>query len=123
VVIVCLADSSDLSHSLVGQNYTQNIDTLETVVGVQNVLQCHGSFATASCLECHSRVPGNVIEGEIMQGEVPLCKGCSDSEKASSKATNSRKRYGKKPDSDDEDDESPFPPWIMKVITFLISKS
>jgi hypothetical protein len=68
-------------------------------------------------------VPGNVIEGEIMQGEVPLCKGCSDSEKASSKATNSRKRYGKKPDSDDEDDESPFPPWIMKVITFLISKS
>jgi NAD-dependent SIR2 family protein deacetylase len=120
VVIVCLADSSDLSHPLVEQNYTQNIDTLETVVGVQNVLQCHGSFASASCLQCHGRVPGNVIEREIMQGEVPLCKGCGDSEKTSSKAT---KRYGKKPDSDDEDDESPFPPWIMKVITFLISKS
>jgi DNA-directed RNA polymerase subunit M/transcription elongation factor TFIIS len=68
-------------------------------------------------------VLGNVIERAIMQGEVPLCKDCGNSEKTSSKVTKSRQRYGKKPDSDDEDDESPFPPWIMKVITFLISKS
>ena len=54
-----------------------------------------------------------------MQGEVPLCKGCSDSGKPSRQASNGRQRRGKKQDSDDEDDESPFPPWIMKVITFL----
>ena len=24
------------------RNYTQNIDTLESLAGVQNVLQCHG---------------------------------------------------------------------------------
>ena len=28
------------------RNYTQNIDTLEQVAGIQNVIQCHGSFAT-----------------------------------------------------------------------------
>jgi len=105
------------------RNYTQNIDTLETVVGVRNVLQCHGSFATASCLECRIRVPGNVIEQEIMQGEVPVCKGCSDSGKASRQTSNGRQRRGKKRDSDDEDDESLFPPWIMKPdITFFGEK-
>ena len=28
------------------RNYTQNIDTLEQVAGINNVIQCHGSFAT-----------------------------------------------------------------------------
>ena len=28
------------------RNYTQNIDTLEQVAGIENVIQCHGSFAT-----------------------------------------------------------------------------
>ena len=28
------------------RNFTQNIDTLEQVAGIQNVIQCHGSFAT-----------------------------------------------------------------------------
>jgi NAD-dependent SIR2 family protein deacetylase len=102
------------------QNYTQNIDTLETVVGIRNVLQCHGSFATASCLECRIRVPGSVIEQEIMQGEVPLCKRCDDSGKDSRKATNSLQKRGKKLDSDDEEDDPLFPSWIMKVIRFLI---
>ncbi|KAI0294328.1 DHS-like NAD/FAD-binding domain-containing protein [Multifurca ochricompacta] len=99
-----------------GQNYTQNIDTLETVVGVRNVLQCHGSFATASCLDCRIRVPGNVIEQEIMQGEVPLCKTCSDSESR-------RRKRGKPLDNEDEEDEPLFPPWIMKPdITFFGEK-
>ncbi|KAH9046005.1 SIR2-domain-containing protein [Lactarius hengduanensis] len=101
------------------RNYTQNIDTLETAVGIRNVLQCHGSFATASCLECRIRVPGNVIEREIMQGEVPLCKGCSDSGKDWRKARHNRRKPSKQSDSEDED-EPLFPPWIMKPdITFF----
>ncbi|KAJ3718903.1 DHS-like NAD/FAD-binding domain-containing protein [Lentinula raphanica] len=58
-------------------NYTQNIDTLETVAGVERVLQCHGSFATASCLHCRRRVPGTEIESDIMRRKVPLCPVCN----------------------------------------------
>lgn len=38
------------------RNYTQNIDTLESLAGVERVLQCHGSFKTASCLVSSSSV-------------------------------------------------------------------
>lgn len=104
------------------RNYTQNIDTLETSVGIRNVLQCHGSFATASCLECRIRVPGKVIEREIMQGEVPLCKSCNDSGKDWRKARKNRRKYNAQSDSEDED-EPLFPPWIMKPdITFFGEK-
>ncbi|KAH9074869.1 SIR2-domain-containing protein [Lactarius deliciosus] len=104
------------------RNYTQNIDTLETAVGIRNVLQCHGSFATASCLECRIRVPGNVIEREIMQGEVPLCEGCSGSGKNWRKARHNRRKPSKQSNSEDED-EPLFPPWIMKPdITFFGEK-
>ena len=63
-------------------------------------------------------MPGNVIEQEIMQGEVPLCKSCSDSGKVSRNTTNSVPKRRSKPDSDDEEDDPLFPSWIMKVITF-----
>ncbi|KAG8899602.1 NAD-dependent histone deacetylase sir2, partial [Tulasnella sp. 403] len=58
------------------RNYTQNIDTLESSIGVQRVLQCHGSFATASCLECRRQVPGREIENAIFAKRVPLCVVC-----------------------------------------------
>ncbi|WWC68130.1 uncharacterized protein I206_102052 [Kwoniella pini CBS 10737] len=58
------------------RNYTQNIDTLESLAGVQNVLQCHGSFKTASCLRCKTRVPGQNIEPYIMSQQVPYCGIC-----------------------------------------------
>ena len=103
---------------LAPQNYTQNIDTLETSVGIRNVLQCHGSFATASCLECRIHVQGNVIEQEIMQGEVPLCKSCNDSGKDWRKARNNRRKHNVQSDSEDEDGPL-FPPWIMKVTALL----
>lgn len=62
-------------------------------------------------------MPGNVIEQEIMQGEVPLCKSCNDSGKVSKNRTNSIPNRRSKLDSDDEEDDPLFPPWIMKVIT------
>jgi hypothetical protein len=34
------------------KNYTQNIDTLEQVAGIEKVINCHGSFNTAACLVC-----------------------------------------------------------------------
>ena len=35
------------------------------VVGIENVVQCHGSFATASCMKCKHRVSANYIKQDI----------------------------------------------------------
>lgn len=48
------------------RNYTQNIDALETRAGIKNVLQCHGSFATAKCMTCERIVHGRDIHKDIM---------------------------------------------------------
>ncbi|KAI8899312.1 DHS-like NAD/FAD-binding domain-containing protein [Globomyces pollinis-pini] len=60
------------------RNYTQNIDTLENVAGIKRVVQCHGSFATAKCVQCKYQVPGTSIEPEIFAKKVPYCPKCPD---------------------------------------------
>ncbi|XP_060781322.1 NAD-dependent protein deacetylase sirtuin-1 isoform X3 [Neoarius graeffei] len=60
------------------RNYTQNIDTLEQVAGVQRVMQCHGSFATASCLVCKHKVDCDAIREDIFRQVVPHCPRCSN---------------------------------------------
>lgn len=99
------------------QNYTQNIDTLETLAGVQRVLQCHGSFATASCLLCRRRVPGSEIEVDILRQKVALCTVCNIPAATKSKKKKGRKKSQGKWDSNDEDesDQPQYPPGIMKV--------
>ncbi|KIM44834.1 hypothetical protein M413DRAFT_363794 [Hebeloma cylindrosporum] len=109
------------------RNYTQNIDTLETLAGVQRVLQCHGSFATATCLECRQRVPGTDIEADILSRKVPLCKICNTVSSApiKSKGKKSKKKAKGQWDSDveDESDGPEYPPSIMKPdITFFGEK-
>ncbi|KAG2463361.1 NAD-dependent protein deacetylase sirtuin-1 [Polypterus senegalus] len=59
------------------RNYTQNIDTLEQVAGVQKIIQCHGSFATASCLLCKYKVDCEAIREDIFNQVVPRCPKCS----------------------------------------------
>merc|ERR1719461_514095 len=61
------------------RNYTQNIDTLEQVVGIENVVQCHGSFATASCTVCKHKVQAEVIRADIFAQKIPYCSQCSSS--------------------------------------------
>ncbi|CAG8550517.1 7850_t:CDS:2 [Gigaspora margarita] len=58
------------------RNYTQNIDTLEQAAGIKNVLQCHGSFATASCIVCEYKVDGSEIKDDILHQRVPRCPKC-----------------------------------------------
>ncbi|KAF7308536.1 Deacetylase sirtuin-type domain-containing protein [Mycena chlorophos] len=105
------------------RNYTQNIDTLETLAGVTQVLQCHGSFATASCLSCRRQVTGTEIEAEILAQVVPLCSVCNVPQPESKPK---KKRKGKaewESDDDDEADGPAYPPWIMKPnITFFGEK-
>jgi len=60
------------------RNYTQNIDTLEQEAGISKVVQCHGSFATASCTVCKLQVPADAIREDIFERRIPLCQlqGC-----------------------------------------------
>nr|XP_043901869.1 NAD-dependent protein deacetylase sirtuin-1 [Solea senegalensis] len=60
------------------RNYTQNIDTLEQVAGVQRIIQCHGSFATASCLVCKNKVDCEAIREDVFNQVVPHCPQCPD---------------------------------------------
>lgn len=84
------------------RNYTQNIDTLEQVVGIENVIECHGknfinvlsksnnlslgnlffflgSFATASCTQCGHKVSAENIRPDVFEQRIPRCPICVDS--------------------------------------------
>ncbi|KAJ7224284.1 SIR2-domain-containing protein [Mycena pura] len=110
------------------QNYTQNIDTLETLAGVSRVLQCHGSFATASCLLCRRQVLGSEIEADILAQKVPLCSVCNAPQPGTvnGKPKSKKKKKAKDVwDSEDEDesDGPTYPLGIMKPdITFFGEK-
>lgn len=61
------------------RNYTQNIDTLEQQAGIKNIIECHGSFATASCTRCNYKTDCEAIREDIEQQKIPLCPTCSTS--------------------------------------------
>lgn len=69
--IRCLEEQESLL-----RNYTQNIDTLEQVAGIERVIQCHGSFATASCTVCGVKVDAEVIRTDIFDQNIPFCSNC-----------------------------------------------
>ncbi|KAF9979772.1 NAD-dependent histone deacetylase sir2 [Modicella reniformis] len=91
------------------RNYTQNIDTLEQKAGIQKVLQCHGSFATASCVRCGHQVPGDDIKDQIFKQEVAYCKACKTPSPppTAKKRSRARARYhsSDEDESDDDDDD------------------
>lgn len=61
------------------RNYTQNIDNLESYAGIkqENLVQCHGSFATATCVTCRKQIPGEQIFPQIRAQEIAYCPDCS----------------------------------------------
>ncbi|KAL3982369.1 Sir2 family protein [Acanthocheilonema viteae] len=62
------------------RNYTQNIDTLEQIAGIKRIVQCHGSFATATCRNCGLKVDSEAIREDIDSGRVAMCRICSHPE-------------------------------------------
>ncbi|KAG8215049.1 DHS-like NAD/FAD-binding domain-containing protein [Butyriboletus roseoflavus] len=108
------------------RNYTQNIDTLESIAGITRVLQCHGSFKTATCLQCRIKVPGIEIEREILDQRVPYCKACLEAHKAAAaqKSKPARKKGKRRNEWEDDSDESDdLPVGVMKPdITFFGEK-
>ncbi|KAG9047709.1 NAD-dependent histone deacetylase sir2 [Tulasnella sp. UAMH 9824] len=112
--------------SVLLRNYTQNIDTLESKLGVQKVLRCHGSFATASCLQCRRKVPGAEIEQAIFAKEIPICTVCKAAPPPPPQIKRRKsggKKKGKRPwDGDSSGDDLPTttppkPTAIMKAVT------
>lgn len=63
--------------------YTQNIDTLERIAGVDDkfIVEAHGSFANNHCIECgESMIPDNLknhMQNKEVNDGIPLCPSCS----------------------------------------------
>jgi NAD+-dependent protein deacetylase SIR2 len=100
--------------------YTQNIDNLEHLAGVREdkLVQCHGSFATASCMRCKLQVSGGEIREDVLAGNVPKCPACeAEREQRSRLKKNIRKRKRESDwDKEDDDDEDDIIEGIMKVV-------
>ena len=58
------------------RNYTQNIDSLEHLCPITRLIQCHGSFSSATCRVCHHKVKSDEIKDEILQQKIPHCPKC-----------------------------------------------
>ncbi|CAL9734439.1 NAD-dependent protein deacetylase Hst1p [Monosporozyma servazzii] len=88
------------------RNYTQNIDNLESYAGIprSQLVQCHGSFATASCVTCRWSLSGEKIFGNIRRVELPLCPYCFKKRKQLMD-TYKKRRNGSTTQSGDESEE------------------
>ncbi|KAJ5107875.1 hypothetical protein N7456_004550 [Penicillium angulare] len=112
-------------------NYTQNIDNIEANAGVlaENMVQCHGSFATATCVKCDFKVAGDAIFNDIKEGKIPECSACrqridEDALKPQGlkrkRSSNGNQKDRKDDESSDEDDYDIPTPGVMKPdITFF----
>lgn len=109
-------------------NYSQNIDNIESVAGIQRsrLIQCHGSFATATCIKCQHSVPGESIFGDIRNDIIPKCAVCTQrlavapmKRKRSSNGQDTKRRRND-PDSDEDGTYDIPEPGVMKPdITFF----
>src|SRR6266487_218961 len=108
-------------------NFTQNIDNVEANAGIlpEKLIQCHGSFATATCMKCTHKVLGDQIIYHVRKGEIPECEACrmqllsrpqgmkrKRSSNGSQKKDRKKRDFGDSSDSEDYDLPSPG---VMKV--------
>ncbi|KAF2791625.1 SIR2-domain-containing protein [Melanomma pulvis-pyrius CBS 109.77] len=111
-------------------NYTQNIDNVESNAGIrpEKLIQCHGSWATATCRKCKLNVPGQEIFSNVRARKPAECTRCVE-EIAAQKPGMKRKRSSngnkkrRAPGDDDSDSDGAYDipqPGIMKPdITFF----
>jgi NAD-dependent SIR2 family protein deacetylase len=63
------------------RNVTQNIDGLDLATGLsvgEHVVQAHGGFDRAACIECEAEGDAVQVRAEIMAGRIPRCTNCYD---------------------------------------------
>ncbi|KAI1100795.1 SIR2-domain-containing protein [Jackrogersella minutella] len=96
-------------------NYSQNIDNIEANAGIrpEKLVQCHGSFATATCQKCGHKVKGDTLVDDIKAGKIPRCTKCIDElrKSGSMKRKRSKKPTGKRTrrrSMDDDDDDGQY---------------
>ncbi|CAG9763128.1 unnamed protein product [Ceutorhynchus assimilis] len=70
-------------HCKLLRNYTQNIDTLEKEANIENVIECHGSFATATCTKCDHKVSADKIRNIVLAQKIPMCEVCHENSEIS----------------------------------------
>lgn len=60
---------------LLRRHYTQNIDGLDSVVGItdQRLVQAHGSFGGGHCIDCRRAFEAEFLRDRIFRGEVVRC--------------------------------------------------
>ncbi|OGM49058.1 NAD-dependent histone deacetylase SIR2 [Aspergillus bombycis] len=114
-------------------NYTQNIDNIEANAGVlpEKIVQCHGSFATATCVKCEYKVSGDALFEDIRKGNVPECTSCQKAieedslrpqgqkRKRSTNGTHKSRKSDGDESSEEEDYELPTPGVMKPDITFF----
>ncbi|KAF2761669.1 DHS-like NAD/FAD-binding domain-containing protein [Pseudovirgaria hyperparasitica] len=112
-------------------NYTQNIDNIESYANIEpsRLIQCHGSWATASCRKCGHKVKGEEIFGDVRLKRIARCQECQNNLALASAAKRKRRPNGQtKPkkryalDSDSESDgqyDIPEPGVMKPDITFF----
>ena len=109
-------------------NFTQNIDNLEGHVGISadKLIQCHGSFGTATCQQCGFKVKGNTIHDEIKAGKVPRCMACTrrvqqikplglKRKRSANYVHKSKKRHEYEDSTSEEEDQEAEIAGVMKV--------
>ncbi|MHA1576618.1 MAG: SIR2 family NAD-dependent protein deacylase [Candidatus Thorarchaeota archaeon] len=56
---------------------TQNIDNLHQTAGNKNVIELHGNYLCAHCIECEAEYFGKKVHESVAQGEIPpKCEKC-----------------------------------------------
>jgi NAD-dependent SIR2 family protein deacetylase len=74
----CFFDLLD-EKGLLQRVYTQNIDGLEAVAGVnpEKLVECHGHFRSASCIACQRKYDADLCKTSMVEkGEAPSCPVC-----------------------------------------------
>jgi NAD-dependent deacetylase len=57
---------------------TQNIDTLHTRAGSQEVVEVHGSIRSAECLGCLWTEPADAVLAQLADSPTPSCPQCGE---------------------------------------------
>lgn len=108
-------------------NFTQNIDNLESYAGIlpEKLIQCHGSFATATCVECGYRVRCEEIYKDLKAGRVARCDRCIRNlrvkpfgikrKRSTNGLSTSKKKRQSYEDSTDDEDYDVVVAGVMKV--------
>lgn len=61
------------------RHYTQNIDTLERIAGIdhEKLVEAHGTFYSNHCIECDKEYSMEWAKKEIFEDNVPACTECN----------------------------------------------